>query len=123
MCLGPRFAQHFGQQQQLVVVHPDGIIWPSQSQHGFTKFLIYRLVGLPVPFFIKRIFAEVVESRPQRAVAKALVVVADFVFRQKHGGHAVVVQLLGHVALLLGVVHKQAWPADPHVAIGPVDGA
>ena len=62
-----------GHQQQLVVVHPDGVAGPVVLDHLVGEALVHPAVHLPVAVVQRDAVQHVVEQGPEDAVAEALV--------------------------------------------------
>ena len=112
---GAQFPQHLGYQHELVVVHPNQVVVGRRSRHGIGKFAVDRHIGLPVGQFKLGVFHEVVEQRPDGAVAEAKVEPVNLFLAQGHPGTAQFCKGLVDLGVegFRDVLARQAAPSDP----------
>jgi hypothetical protein len=111
----PGFAQALRQGQQVVVVHPDEIVGLEQRLQRAREALVHALVGFIVGIVVTEAVHEVVEQRPQRAIAEAEIVVAELGLVEVDRGKGDAV-LARHGGIIRGRLDGLAIPAEPQSA-------
>ncbi len=69
----PKFAQGFGQAQQVVIMRPDHIVRSHQAGHRLTKLRVHPAIGPKVSPVEMRVADLIVQRRPQRTVGEAAI--------------------------------------------------
>ena len=82
--IGSQFAQHLGDQLQLIVLHPDDRAFGGGARRGFGEPAVDLDVAVPPLPVVDRFDDDVVIERPQRGVGETLVVLLDVVGGQPH---------------------------------------
>ena len=83
--IGEALADHLGHEHQLVVVHPDQVAGSVVRNRGVGEAAVHLLVEIVVRDLERQLADEVVERRPEHAVAELLVVALDLVGAERDG--------------------------------------
>jgi hypothetical protein len=103
-----------GDQQELVVVHPDHVPGPVVAGHRPGELLVGLHVGVPVGDVERDLIEEVVEEGPEHPVGEPLVVAGHLLGGERDGDEAQRGELFPEgVVLLRGQVLGGPGPADP----------
>ena len=107
----PLLAQIAAQRNELVVVDPDRVVRLQQLRELVCELRIDGVVGVVLRFLVREAIREVVEDRPQRAVAVAVVVRVEFGGLQIDGGE---VDVAANQYLGLGPGSSAVSPLQPN---------
>ena len=114
----PQGAQFQCQGNEVVVVHPNDVVWPEQGLELARKQLVHAPVAAHVAGVQVGQVQPVMEHRPEHAVAVAQVVAVVVVLRQIHGGQGHGAGLLHMQLIGLAGLGNVAAPAKPQPALG-----
>ena len=109
-------AQTLSQGDQVVVMHPDEVVFLDHRRDAFGEPFVDPLVSLGGFLFVLSQIEPVVEQRPQRRIRIAVVIFVDVLLREVHrrGRHAFE-RLFGHFAgERLDILAR---PAEPDAAV------
>ena len=94
------FPDQVWQKKQMVVMHPYGIVRICVLYDEVAKLVIHPLIGFPQVFVVHGIVWKVVEERPNRPVAKSVVVAVNLSLGKENRVTVVPAQLFSDLALL-----------------------
>ena len=121
--LGNARADQRRRQQQVIVVNPDDVARLVLREHQVRKAFVDGAVGLKVRQRDGQAIEQVVQDRPQHAVADAVVVAADVVGAERHRHDAARMQAPKQLrARVLVGGRTLARPADPDMIAALVHG-
>ena len=84
--LGKALAQHFGQQEEVVIVHPDQLVAVHLLGYRVAEQAVDFDVGFPLVVVVNDVRLEEVAQRPQGAVAETVVVPLYLLVGEIDGG-------------------------------------
>jgi hypothetical protein len=73
----------------MVIVYPDNIFGPGNLQNQLKENSVHLFIGLPKFFLKNRVLNQVVKERPDRFIAKTIVVQVEIILVQENGKEGV----------------------------------
>ena len=112
--LGEALAQHFRQQEQVVIVYPDQLVAAHLLGHCIAEQAVDLDVGFPLVVVVDHVRLEEMAQRPQRAVAESVVIALHLLVGEIDGGKTIrVAQPTGQPAAVVSRFVGAAGPAEP----------
>ncbi|MGF6492207.1 hypothetical protein ABIE56_000360 [Luteibacter sp. 621] len=110
-------AEHGGERDEVVVMHPDDVVFPQKLRHTLGKDPVDPQVPFQMVTAVVDEVAPIVEERPQRAVGKPAVVLVVVGFRHVDGGigDGAIFHVVDRLACLGGDVATPAKPKPAHL--------
>src|SRR5262245_24840213 len=99
----------------MVIVYPNGVVFADRVQKRCAERFIDLAILLPAGFVVPSVGGKVVEERPDRLVAKALIEIFEILLRKKDRTAVVFRQRFGFYLFADFVRDGSSRPAHPKI--------